>query len=500
MSLAPKKTLENKPNLAPAPLLDLFENYRGSFQDLDRGLKLDGAQMRAARDGLVAGFARQKNPLRSGDRVLLAVGNGPGFLVAFVAVLSAGGAPVLLHVETPPAELDRLARSYDARFALCDAWSENDLAPFAESVVPLNFAPGASLNFAALKGGAATDKRSLPPIAGMPLHPTSGTTGIPKLAARHGIAAIAEAAHYQEAMGIGPDDDILCVVPMSHAYGFGTSAMMPLVSGASVVSNRRFQPHAVFQAFRDLNITTFPAVPAMLHLLLVASRGPIARLPRRVLSAGAPLAEHTAREFFEKNRQTAWSLYGSTETGGICVDVDAPTDGAPGSVGPKMRLVSVEIRPIPDSSELKPGIGHVAVKSPSMMAGYLTPTGIDASSIRNGWFQTGDLGFVDAAGRVNLVGRESEVVNVFGMKVIPSEVESVVRDFPGVTDVKVYAGQHRSGSQIVKAAVAPETLDMVALREHCAANLVAYKRPEVIIPLAALPRTPTGKIIKDQLP
>ncbi len=144
MGFAPGKTLENKPNLAPTPLLDLFENYGGSFHDLDRGLKLDGAQMRAARNALVDGFTRQKNPLRSGDRVLLAVGNGPGFLVGFVAVLSAGGAPVLLHVETPPAELDRLARSYDAQFALCDAWSENDLAPFAESVVPLTFAPARS--------------------------------------------------------------------------------------------------------------------------------------------------------------------------------------------------------------------------------------------------------------------------------------------------------------------------------------------------------------------
>jgi acyl-CoA synthetase (AMP-forming)/AMP-acid ligase II len=77
----------------------------------------------------------------------------------------------------------------------------------------------------------------------------------------------------------------------------------------------------------------------------------------------------------------------------------------------------------------------------------------------------------------------------------------VIRDFPGVADVKVYAGQHRSGSQIVKAAIAaPATLDLAALREHCAARLVAYKRPEIIIPLEALPRTPTGKIIRDQLP
>jgi acyl-CoA synthetase (AMP-forming)/AMP-acid ligase II len=166
-----------------------------------------------------------------------------------------------------------------------------------------------------------------------------------------------------------------------------------------------------------------------------------------------------------------------------------------------MAPVCVEIRALADTGDWKPGIGRVAVKSPSMMAGYLTPEGIDTSTVRDGWFENGDLGFIDATGRVHLVGRESEVVNVFGMKVIPSEVESVIRDVPGVTDVKVYAGQHRSGSQIVKAAVAGKpSLDVAALRAHCAANLVAYKRPEIINLLGALPRSPTGKIIRDQLP
>jgi acyl-CoA synthetase (AMP-forming)/AMP-acid ligase II len=493
------KTAENSPDLTATPLLDLFENYAGSYHDLDRNLKLEGAQLRAGRDALTAGFGRQK--VTPGDRILLAVGNGPGFIAAFAAVLSVGASPVLVHVDTPPAELIRLSRSYDARFALCDAWTENELAAVCESVAPLEFCPEAHLILGTLQSPCDGQRQPLPSIVGMPLHPTSGTTGIPKLAARHGLAAIAEPRHYQHAMGIGPEDTILCVVPMSHAYGFGACAMLPLVSGAHLVSSRRFQPHAVFRALREHAITTFPAVPAMLHLMLVASRGPIEGLPPRVLSAGAPLAEHTAREFFEKNHQTAWSLYGSTETGGICVDVEAPIDAAPGSVGPKLRPVSVEIVALPDSGEWKPGIGRVSVKSPSMMAGYLTPEGIDSSSIHDGWFQTGDLGFIDPAGRVHLVGRESEVVNVFGMKVIPSEVESVIRDFPGVADVKVYAGLHRSGSQIVKAAVSgPPSLDLAGLREHCAAHLVAYKRPEIIIPLEALPRTPTGKIIKDQLP
>jgi acyl-CoA synthetase (AMP-forming)/AMP-acid ligase II len=493
------KTPEKSSVLTPTAVLDLFENYAGAFHDLDRNLRLDGPNLRAARDHLVTGLRRGK--VAAGDRVLLSLGNGPGFVCALAAVLEVGGSPVLVHWETPAAELERLSKSYDTQFALSETCTEHDLSRFSESTDRLQFADDAYLTLATLRMGNTGERHSLPAIPGMPLHPTSGTTGIPKIAARHGIAAVAEGRHYADSMGIGADDTIFCVVPMSHAYGFGTSAIMPLVSGARVISSRRFQPHVVFRTLRDHAITTFPVVPAMLHLLLVASREQIVGLPRRVLSAGAPLAEHTAREFWEKNKQTVWSLYGSTETGGIAIDVEAPVDAEPGSVGPRMRPVSVDIRPLAETTDWKAGIGRVSIKSPSMMAGYLTPEGIDSSALEDDWFQTGDLGFIDPAGRIHLVGRESEVVNVFGMKVIPSEVESVIRDFPGVADVKVYAGQHRSGSQIVKAAIAaPATLDLAALREHCAARLVAYKRPEIIIPLEALPRTPTGKIIRDQLP
>ena len=167
-----------------------------------------------------------------------------------------------------------------------------------------------------------------------------------------------------------------------------------------------------------------------------------------------------------------------------------------------MKPVSVAIRPLDDADELREGVGRVRVKSASMMAGYLTRQGIDSSGIVDGWFETGDLGFLDESGRIHLVGRESEVINVFGLKVIPSEVEGrAPAAAPGVTDVKVYAGQHRSGSQIVKAAVAgAQSLDVATIREYCAKQLVGYKRPEVITRLDALPRTPTGKIIRDQLP
>jgi acyl-CoA synthetase (AMP-forming)/AMP-acid ligase II len=485
-------------DLNALPLLDAFERFTGSFLDLDRGLEMDASALRDARDHLAKRLRR--TGLAAADRALINVGNGPCFVAALAAVLSEGACPILVHAETPPAELKRFAEAYGARFALSDTWSETEMGGISTIVSSLDITSAARIVCAEFSASEVAPER-FPALQSVPLHPTSGTTGVPKIALRPAPAAIREAHNYQETMAVASEDVILCVVPMSHGYGFGTSVTVPLVSGARVISSRRFQPHVVQRALAEHPVTMFPAVPAMLHLFLVASRGRVENIPRRVLSAGAPLSEQTARAFFEATKIPARSLYGTTETGGISVDVDSETGSLGGCVGRPMRSIVAEIRPVPDSTELKEGIGRVWIKSPSVMAGYLSKDGIDSSAIVDGWFHTGDLGELDESGRIHLVGRESEVINVFGMKVIPSEVEDVIALAPGVTDVKVYAGRHRSGSQIVKAVIAAtDSLDLAALRAHCVKNLVPYKRPEVITQLESLPRTPTGKIIRDQLP
>jgi len=106
-----------------------------------------------------------------------------------------------------------------------------------------------------------------------------------------------------------------------------------------------------------------------------------------------------------------------------------------------------------------------------------------------------------SAGNIHLLGREAEVINVEGLKVIPSEVEEVIAAVPGVVEVKVYAGKRKSGGQFIKAAVVVEgRLDVQTIRAACERNLVYYKRPERIITLDRLPRSPAGKIQRDQLP
>jgi acyl-CoA synthetase (AMP-forming)/AMP-acid ligase II len=416
------------------------------------------------------------------------------------AILEAGGSPLLVHWKTPAAEFKRTALRFGASFVLCDSCPEAELAAIGAQAAVMEFTPwfrGAWLSIDASEPGFCGD---YPSPAGVPLHPTSGSTGLPKVAARPGSTAIAEASHYVQTTGIDHRDVLLVATPMSHAYAYGMGVMVPLLTSATVVSVRQFSVTAIQAALRERGITIFPAVPAMLDMLLFGAGAKLLATPRQVLSAGSPLARRTISNFHRATGSSIRPLYGTTETGGITVGMSGVLPEMGGWVGPPMDGVEVRIAPA-QGAALQEGVGPVEIRSSSLMAGYLDRQGIDSSWTPQGWFQTGDLGRLDAASGIHLVGRETDVINVSGMKVVPSEVEEVLALFPGMIECKVYAGEQRSGGQFVKAAIVTEgQLDLDRLRAHCEEHLVYYKRPDVFLRLDALPRSPAGKIQKDKLP
>jgi acyl-CoA synthetase (AMP-forming)/AMP-acid ligase II len=484
-------------DLSPLPILDAAGRYRGRFVDLDaqRVVTADSfhrASAQLAQQLKAAGFA-------SGDRAVMAVGNGPQFVATLVSVLTVGGCPLLVHAKTPAAELKRTAARFGARLAISDecAPAELESEAFQVSRLAADWLELAAGRLADGTPGLHTDDAAL---AGVPLHPTSGTTGVPKVALRPGLAATEEARHYIETIGITADDTIMAVAPMCHAYAYGMCVMVPLVSGASVVSMRSFQAGRVFQGLAQERVTILPAVPAMLDVLLFGAGERLRGAVGTVLTAGSPLAERTAARFREKSDLTVRPLYGTTETGGITV-APAGEQLAGSCVGPPMKGVEVQVRPHPARSDSAPEAGRLFIRSSSMMAGYLGEQAIDTSPLADGWFETGDLARIDAAGHIHLLGREAEVINVEGLKVIPAEVEEVIAAVPGVVEVKVYAGKRKSGGQFIKAAVVVDGhVDVQTIRAACERNLVYYKRPERIIPLESLPRSAAGKIQRDALP
>ena len=166
-----------------------------------------------------------------------------------------------------------------------------------------------------------------------------------------------------------------------------------------------------------------------------------------------------------------------------------------------MEGVEAEVRPHPSASDLEETAGMLHIRSSSMMAGYLDTEGVDESPLEDGWFATGDLARIDDDGDIRLLGRHSDVINVSGMKVVPSEVEQVIAAVPGVVDVKVYPGRRKSGDQFVQAALVLESgVKAETIRKHCTEHLVYFKRPERMHSIESLPRSPAGKIVVEELP
>jgi acyl-coenzyme A synthetase/AMP-(fatty) acid ligase len=491
---------EGAADFSPSPLLDAFENFHGWWLDLDSGVKTSASEFQSARNRLLAQMHAQG--LADGDRVVVALRNGPLFAAAWAASLAAGASPVLMHSDTPTTELTEIAERSAARFIVTEAEARHSGEEDWGEVLaagPLGnvrwrrdngrtTAPGSSSLSTSLSTGACWPA--------MPLHPTSGTTGGPKIAARPGPCAVAEPRHYIDTLEIEPADMLLCAIPMSHAYAYGMCFLVSLLSSANVLFMRRFHPPLALRALREMGITIFPAAPAMLDFLLEADA---MGNPRIVLSAGAPLSQATFDGYRERHGVTIRPLYGTTETGGI--SIGRAGDDFSGGVGPAMSGVEVAVDSYDGGDSENSSAGLLRVRSSSMMAGYWEEGGISRAALSDGWFETGDLARVDSRGRITLLGRQTEIINALGFKVIPREVEEVIARLPEVLEVKVYAGRHWEGFDIVQAAVACRApLDEDAILRHCERHLVSYKCPSVIHFVRSLPRTPSGKIAISQLP
>jgi acyl-coenzyme A synthetase/AMP-(fatty) acid ligase len=211
---------------------------------------------------------------------------------------------------------------------------------------------------------------------------------------------------------------------------------------------------------------------------------------RLLITAGAPIDGDTVRWFLTETGRKIHSFYGSSETGGITYD-DTDTLNDPLHVGRPLPGVTVEIRDQPGG-----GDGRVFVKGDAVAASYAHGPGDALSQFVDGGFLTGDLGHIDAGGRLLLTGRVSPLVNVAGRKVDPSEVDRVIRALPGIRDARALGMSSATrGEELVAFVVRTDrSLSALDIRRRCAETLSPYKIPRRFIFVDALPVDARGKI------
>jgi malonyl-CoA/methylmalonyl-CoA synthetase len=318
---------------------------------------------------------------------------------------------------------------------------------------------------------------------------TSGTSGPPKVAVLSHANLLAGAESVRRAWRWTPEDRLVLALPLFHVHGLAIGLHGTLLAGASAVLRPRFAPDDVLAAVRDHGATLFFGVPTMYSRLVASTRvRELSRL-RLAVSGSAPLPREVFEAVAEHGATRILERYGMTETLLTASNPDAG-DRRPGTVG--LPLPGAEVRLAQDT--------EIQVRGPSVMRGYLDrPDATAEAFTADGWFRTGDLGRLDEAGYLRIVGRSKELVITGGYNVHPSEVEDVLRTHPAVRDAAVIGVPDDDLGERVIAFVEASDVTGQALVEFAGARLAPYKRPREVVTVDALPRNALGKVSKAQL-
>jgi malonyl-CoA/methylmalonyl-CoA synthetase len=439
---------------------------------------LDAATRRAAGRLHAAG-------LRAGDRVLVSAEASLDLVVAHVACLRLGLAVVPANTAYRAAELAHLVGDAQPRAAIADDPARAEALRAADPAL-LILTPEL-----ALPDAEAPPLDAAPPGAPALIGYTSGTTGRPKGAVLSHANLLASVESLRLAWRWTPDDRLVLALPLFHMHGLGVGLHGTLHAGASVVLLPDFDPDAVARAILRWDATLFFGVPTMYHrIVAVGNAGVLAEL-RLCVSGSAALPADLHAAFERACGQRILERYGMTETAML---VSNPVDGErrPGTVG--LPLPGVEVRLAGEPAQIE-------VRGPNVFAGYWQRPEANAEVFTaDGWFRTGDLGELDAAGYLRITGRAKELIISGGYNVYPREVEDALRAHPAIADAAVVGTPSPEWGEVVTAYLeGPAPPDVAELRRFLADRLAPYKQPRLVHAVKELPRNALGKVQKHRL-
>ena len=309
---------------------------------------------------------------------------------------------------------------------------------------------------------------------------TSGTTGEPKVVVRTHGNLLANARQVGSALDWQAGWRVLPVTPFHHANGFSNGMLLPLLRGCCVIVLRQFFPATVTRLMRDPGVDVLVASPVVYQSLLASPDDALALgTLRQALSSGAPLPADVCERAAAMGVGPIRELYGSSETGTISIE-PARRTGAVRSAG--IPVPGVEVAILSDQGAVLPvgAVGLVGIRSPAVMQGYWTPGGLDPARSPQGWYLTGDRGFLDPSGELHLQGRVRAFINVGGNKVDPGEIETLLQQIPGVVRGRVSGRPRSTGGEMISARVTVRPgcgLDQAALLAALRPQLAEYKLP-----------------------
>jgi long-chain acyl-CoA synthetase len=482
--------------------------------------------------------------VRAGDRVALVLPNCPQHVVAFYATLRLGAVVVEHNPLYTATELRHQLADCGATVAVC--WDKT--APLIDglrgqtalqTILAVNLSSALpwrkrlALRLPVSRARAARAAMTGPVPEGIlswekfststgqidEAHPqpggqdvallqyTGGTTGTPKgaiLTHRNLRANAAQGRAWMPGLTDG-EETVYAVLPLFHAYGLTLCLTYSMSVGATLVLLPRFDLDQMLEAIRRRPPTFLPAVPPIYERLAAAARAGRVDLSsiRYAISGAMALPPAVVETWESVSGGLLVEGYGMTETSPISLGNPAAPTRRPGTVGVPFPSTRIRIVDQHDPSQDLPigEQGELLIAGPQVFAGYWNcPKETEAVLLPGGWLRTGDIAIADDDGFVRIVDRMKELIITGGFNVYPSEVEDVLRDFPGVADLAVVGipGAGDSGEEVVVAIVpqAGVTVDADQVHAYARERLAGYKVPRRIVMMDDLPRSQIGKILR----
>jgi amino acid adenylation domain-containing protein len=336
---------------------------------------------------------------------------------------------------------------------------------------------------------------------------TSGTAARPKMVPLTQASVCLSAYNAGAVLSLSPDDRLLNVLPLFHAHGLVSGLLTALAAGSSVILTSGFDAASFFGWLKEFCPTWYTAVPTIHRALLSAAKEnpkhdltPPQTSLRLIRSASASLAPATLEGLEKLFGVPVIETYGMTE--GVSQIAANPVDkrkvGSVGrAAGPEIAIQDGDGRMQPTGEH-----GEIVLRGPTITRGYYNDPAATQAAFRDGWFRTGDLGYLDAEGYLFIVGRIKDVINRGGQKVSPSEVEEVLLSHADVLEAGAFAIPHKKLGENVAAVVTlrpNREASPSELRQFVRQRLAAYKVPSLIRIVTEIPKGASGKIKRGEL-
>jgi acyl-CoA synthetase (AMP-forming)/AMP-acid ligase II len=434
-----------------------------------------------------------------GDRVATVMPVGLPAIVSFLAASIAGTAAPLNQGYRQD-EFSFYLDDTAAKILLCPPDGAEEARRAAQGKVPVYAVQMDESGFVRIldaPGGRKDSVMPAPDDIALVLH-TSGSTGRPKrVPIRHSNIG-ASAQNIANTYALSPDDVTMCVMPLFHVHGLVASVLSTFLSGGAVVIPAKFSPLSFWRIVRDSHVTWYSAVPTIHQLLLTRAGGEKpagAENLRFVRSCSASLPPEMMQSLEQVFGVPVLEAYGMTEASHqMASNPVPPRSRKPGSVGPGTG-VKISIMDAAGNHLAAGERGEVVIQGPNVVREYENNPEANAKSFTNGWFRTGDQGYLDEDSYLVLTGRIKELINRGGEKIAPREIDEVLLAHPAVAEAVAFGFPHPTWGEEVAAAVvlrSPEK-DSVILA-HCKERLADFKCPKKLYIVDKIPRTATGKI------